>query len=56
MNIPGTETVRRTAAQEEEDGREVLQNLLDKKYNDWPNEAGVSGIPRAAVQIVYVRR
>ncbi len=35
-------TLRRTAQEEEADEQEILQNFLDKKYNDWPNEAGVS--------------
>ncbi|XWW96847.1 hypothetical protein V2A60_004827 [Cordyceps javanica] len=38
------ETVKRTAAEEEADEREVLQNFLDKKYNQWPNEAGFVGL------------
>lgn len=35
-------TLRRTAQEEEADEQEILQNFLDKKYDDWPNEAGVS--------------
>ncbi|KAM3503483.1 hypothetical protein MY11210_008697 [Beauveria gryllotalpidicola] len=44
MSVSGSGTVRRTAAEEEADGRETLQNVLDKKYNDWPNEAGFVGL------------
>ncbi|KAM3497886.1 hypothetical protein MY10362_008774 [Beauveria mimosiformis] len=44
MSLSGSGTLRRTAAEEEADGREILQNVLDKKYNDWPNEAGFVGL------------
>ncbi|OAA77909.1 carotenoid cleavage dioxygenase 1 [Akanthomyces lecanii RCEF 1005] len=37
-------TLRRTAQEEEADEQEILQNFLDKKYNDWPNEAGFVGL------------
>lgn len=37
-----TGTYRRTAADEIADQQETLQNYLDGKYHDWPNEAGVS--------------
>ncbi|KAM3426825.1 hypothetical protein NHJ13734_009247 [Beauveria thailandica] len=44
MSLGGSGTRRRTAAEEEADGREILQNVVDKKYNDWPNEAGFVGL------------
>ncbi|KAM3527010.1 hypothetical protein NHJ13051_003160 [Beauveria bassiana] len=44
MSLCGSGTQRRTTAEEEADGRQILQNILDKKYNDWPNEAGFVGL------------
>lgn len=35
-------SVRRTAADEDDDRTEAIKNIQDEAYLDWPNEVGVS--------------
>lgn len=44
MSLGASNTHIRTAADEVADENEILQNYVDQKYHDWPNEAGVSGV------------
>lgn len=38
-------SVRRTAADEDNDRAEAIKNIQNEAYVDWPNEAGVSTLP-----------
>lgn len=45
MALNATSTHHRTAEDELADTQQVWENLLNKSWKEWPNEAGVSQPP-----------
>ncbi|CAN8099821.1 unnamed protein product [Discula destructiva] len=49
----GAKPIRRTAQEEDEDGKLAVNNLVNGIYEDWPNEAGFDGLDehRGPIQV-----